>query len=170
MDLVRFRYGENNINTGPLKEIPEICVDHFVGDDLNSSVFLLSHAHTGCVHSRILYFYHSCLAKVSSKKVLKHTLLSFFTDHLVGLETEAFIRRLRQPGIKLYCHPITPILLGSFERYLEGPNGVRKLIAGRKIVPLDVNKPKMIQIPRGSGHLDVTLTLLPAGHCPGSVM
>lgn len=47
MDLIRFKYGENNINTGPLKEIPEICIDHFFGNDLDSSVFLLSHAHTG---------------------------------------------------------------------------------------------------------------------------
>jgi len=44
---VRLEYGENNVNVGPLKDIPEICVDHFYGDDLKSSVFFLTHAHTG---------------------------------------------------------------------------------------------------------------------------
>ncbi|ODM97014.1 Protein artemis [Orchesella cincta] len=135
--LVRFHYGENNINTGPLKQIPEICVDHFFGDDLNSSVFFLSHAHT---------------------------------DHLVGLETNEFVRRLNQPGVQLYCHPITPILLGSFERYLGGPQGIEKLVAQRKIIPVDASVPFKIRIPRVPVALEVTVTLLPAGHCPGSVM
>ncbi|CAL8138248.1 unnamed protein product [Orchesella dallaii] len=137
MSLVRFHYGENNINTGPLKEIPEICVDHFFGDDLNSSVFFLSHSHT---------------------------------DHLVGLETNAFVRRLNQPGVQLYCHPITPILLGSFERYLGGVDGINNLIKNRKIIPVDTNKPFKIRIPRVPVALEVKVTLLPAGHCPGSVM
>lgn len=91
-------------------------------------------------------------------------------DHLVGLETNEFVRRLRQPGVKLYCHPLTPIFLGSFERYLGGPAGIKRLIAEKKIVPLDVDKPLIITIPRIVSALEVKVTLLPAGHCPGSVM
>lgn len=44
---VRTHYGENNINAGPLKELPEVCVDHFHGNSLKSTAFFLSHAHTG---------------------------------------------------------------------------------------------------------------------------
>jgi hypothetical protein len=52
---VNLRYGENNVNVGPLKEIPEICIDHFFGKDLKSTAFFLSHAHTGNNNSVIAF-------------------------------------------------------------------------------------------------------------------
>ncbi|CAG7830637.1 unnamed protein product [Allacma fusca] len=130
-------WGKNNVNAGPLPEMKEICIDHFVGKDLDSTAFFLSHAHT---------------------------------DHTVGLETEAFLERLKEPGIKLYCQAITPILLGDFERYLGGEAGIEELVRCGKLVPLDAEKTVEIEIPAKTSSYFVELTLLPAGHCPGSVM
>jgi hypothetical protein len=90
---------------------------------------------------------------------------------MVGLESSDFVRRLQsQPGVKLYCHTLTPILLGAFSRYLGGREGLEQLIRQGKVVPLDAEKPYTLEIPSHPDNFNVTVTLLPAGHCPGSVM
>ena len=42
-------YGDNNVNAGPLKELKEICIDRFSGNDLLATTFFLTHAHCGTV-------------------------------------------------------------------------------------------------------------------------
>jgi Cft2 family RNA processing exonuclease len=51
---------------------------------------------------------------------------------------------------------------------LRGEPGIRALLAQGKIVPLNVNQTYEVQIP--STRSSVKVTLLPAAHCPGSVM
>ncbi len=89
-------------------------------------------------------------------------------DHMVGLEEPGFWDRLQHPHVKLYVSNITPQLLPLFGRYLRGEPGIRALLAQGKIVPLNVNQTYEVQIP--STRSSVKVTLLPAAHCPGSVM
>jgi len=96
---------------------------------------------------------------------------------MVGLESPDFLERLECAGVTLYCHTLTPILLCAFSRYLGGQENLERLIRRRKIVPKDADVPFYVEIVRNRTSssqeeetLSVTVTLLPAGHCPGSVM
>ena len=81
------------------------------------------------------------------------------SDHMVGLADPAFSSRLSENGYKLYCHPVTAGLLIGMSWYEHLQPFIEKL-------PSD--KPQLIQIPGDTRTISVTL--IPAGHCPGSVM
>ncbi|KFU92342.1 Protein artemis, partial [Chaetura pelagica] len=85
-------------------------------------------------------------------------------DHMKGLRATAMKRRLEGSlKVKLYCSPVTKELLLTSWKYKFWEN---------HIVALEVETPTQISlIDETSGEKeDIEVTLLPAGHCPGSVM
>ena len=87
----------------------------------------------------------------------------FHKDHIEGLDSSAFTDRLKegQPQTKLYVSDTTLSLMKC--DYLM-----------RDILPysvgLPVNQPISLEIKCGSEHKHLTVTLISAGHCVGSVM
>ncbi|XP_054050909.1 protein artemis [Rissa tridactyla] len=85
-------------------------------------------------------------------------------DHMKGLRAPALKRRLEGSlKVKLYCSPVTKELLLTSWKYKFWEN---------HIVALEVETPTQISlVDETSGEKeDIEVTLLPAGHCPGSVM
>ncbi|KAM6320933.1 protein artemis [Aegotheles albertisi] len=85
-------------------------------------------------------------------------------DHMKGLRAPALRRRLQGSlKVKLYCSPVTKELLLTSWKYKFWEN---------HIVALEVETPTQISlVDETSGEKeDLEVTLLPAGHCPGSVM
>ncbi|XP_061438285.1 protein artemis [Rhineura floridana] len=85
-------------------------------------------------------------------------------DHMKGLRAPSLKRRLAcSLKVRLYCSPVTKELLLTNPRYEFWKN---------HIVSLEVETPTQISlVEEASGEKeDVVVTLLPAGHCPGSVM
>uniref|UniRef100_A0A8D0FT44 Protein artemis n=1 Tax=Strix occidentalis caurina TaxID=311401 RepID=A0A8D0FT44_STROC len=85
-------------------------------------------------------------------------------DHMKGLRAPALKRRLEGSlKVKLYCSPVTKELLLTSRKYKFWEN---------HIVALEVETPTQISlVDETSGEKeDIEVTLLPAGHCPGSVM
>ncbi|XP_063164285.1 protein artemis [Candoia aspera] len=85
-------------------------------------------------------------------------------DHMQGLRASSMKKRLEcSLKVRLYCSPVTKELLLSSQRYKFWENYT---------VALEVETPTQISlIEEASGEKeDIVVTLLPAGHCPGSVM
>ncbi|TRY55999.1 hypothetical protein DNTS_026863, partial [Danionella cerebrum] len=85
-------------------------------------------------------------------------------DHMKGLKGPLLKRKLRfSLTVKLYCSYVTKELLLSNRKYAFWED---------HIVPLELESPTCISlIDESTGESeDVVVTLLPAGHCPGSVM
>ncbi|XP_060078956.1 protein artemis-like [Ylistrum balloti] len=85
-------------------------------------------------------------------------------DHTVGLSAPSFITRLKESSeIFLYCSEITKVLLAESPKYQH---------LERYIKTLPDSHPVTISIPPTHAcKVDfVQVTLLPAAHCPGSVM
>ncbi|XP_048871918.1 protein artemis-like isoform X2 [Brienomyrus brachyistius] len=85
-------------------------------------------------------------------------------DHMKGLKATALRRKLKfSSTVKLYCSPVTKEILLSNPRYGFWENHV---------VALEVEDPTQISlVDEISGEKeDILVTLIPAGHCPGSVM
>ncbi|XP_051490460.1 protein artemis isoform X2 [Apus apus] len=85
-------------------------------------------------------------------------------DHMKGLRAPAMKRRLEGSlKVKLYCSPVTKELLLTSWKYKFWEN---------HIVALEVETPTQISLlDETTGEKeDLEVTLLPAGHCPGSVM
>ncbi len=86
-------------------------------------------------------------------------------DHMEGLDAPEFESRLTShyPNIKLYCHDVTAGLLLAIPRFS---------LLRRHLVTLTTDEQHAIPVFTKEGVLKyhVTVTLIPAGHCPGSVM
>ena len=81
-------------------------------------------------------------------------------DHMVGLESHELSKRfLDCPDIKLYCSTVTASLLLAIPRFTH-------LRAFIEELPMD--QETAIHIPFSNSYISVTL--IPAGHCPGSAM
>lgn len=85
-------------------------------------------------------------------------------DHMVGLDTDEFFVRLSSYSFKLYCSDVTAGLLKGISRF-------------ERLSPYVQTLPTMdehcVPVPDldGSATRDnISVTLIPAGHCPGSVM
>ncbi|BFZ08681.1 hypothetical protein BsWGS_11720 [Bradybaena similaris] len=87
------------------------------------------------------------------------------TDHMVGLNSSSFANSLhRRNGIFLYCSEITRLLLLAEKEYYHLQQFIRVLKVG---VPQPVCVPSNIT---SVADCYVNVTLISAGHCPGSVM
>ncbi|KAM6201799.1 LOW QUALITY PROTEIN: protein artemis-like [Rhynchocyon petersi] len=85
-------------------------------------------------------------------------------DHMKGLRAPAMQRRLEcSLKVYLYCSPVTKELLLTNPKYRFWE---------KRIVAIEVDTPTQIPlIDEASGEKEeIVVTLLPAGHCPGSVM
>ncbi|XP_053107355.1 protein artemis isoform X2 [Hemicordylus capensis] len=85
-------------------------------------------------------------------------------DHMIGLRAPSLKRRLAcSLKVCLYCSPVTKELLLTSPKYKFWEN---------HIVSLEVETPTQISlVEETSGEKeDIVVTLLPAGHCPGSVI
>ncbi|XP_051856394.1 protein artemis isoform X2 [Antechinus flavipes] len=85
-------------------------------------------------------------------------------DHMKGLRAPSLKRRLEcSLKVHLYCSPVTKELLLTSSRYSFWE---------KRIIALEIETPTQISlIDEASGEKEeVVVTLLPAGHCPGSVM
>ncbi|XP_074124657.1 protein artemis isoform X2 [Sminthopsis crassicaudata] len=85
-------------------------------------------------------------------------------DHMKGLRAPSLKRRLEcSLKVHLYCSPVTKELLLTNSRYSFWE---------KRIIALEIETPTQISlIDEASGEKEeVVVTLLPAGHCPGSVM
>ncbi|XP_043467083.1 protein artemis [Leptopilina heterotoma] len=112
---------------GPVEEIPGISVDCFANENLESSVYFLSHVHS---------------------------------DHMNGLD-KYFVENLARYNKFLYCSEITKIVLTSKFDLTESTN----------IKSFSLSNPVIIEFKNRERKICyVTVTLIPAGHCPGSVM
>ncbi|XP_034239889.1 protein artemis-like [Thrips palmi] len=86
-------------------------------------------------------------------------LTHFHSDHMVGLRDYPFQNKLRTNSTAfLYCSELTALFLT--QNHLKGFDD--------KIKVLPINSQQVISI--NEQHGCVTVTALPAGHCPGSVM
>lgn len=85
-------------------------------------------------------------------------------DHMKGLKGPLLQRKLQSSRtVRLYCSFVTKELLLSNPKYAFWEE---------YIVPLELESPTQISlVDEASGEKeDIVITLLPAGHCPGSVM
>lgn len=90
-------------------------------------------------------------------------------DHMVGLEGPGFWSRMEEEGVTLYMGSLTGIMMTypDFQRYRLQKERFTTLCRRGKVVPMDVMKPRVLQLKSGR---KVKVTALPAEHCPGSVM
>ncbi|XP_007532138.2 protein artemis [Erinaceus europaeus] len=85
-------------------------------------------------------------------------------DHMKGLRAPALKRRLEcSLKVYLYCSPVTKELLLTSPKYRFWE---------KRIISIEIETPTQISlIDEASGEKEeIVVTLLPAGHCPGSVM
>ncbi|XP_031215382.1 LOW QUALITY PROTEIN: protein artemis [Mastomys coucha] len=85
-------------------------------------------------------------------------------DHMKGLRAPSLKRRLEcSLKVFLYCSPVTKELLLTSPKYRFWEN---------RIISIEIETPTQISlVDEASGEKEeVVVTLLPAGHCPGSVM
>ncbi|XP_072038228.1 protein artemis-like isoform X2 [Amphiura filiformis] len=88
----------------------------------------------------------------------------FHADHMVGLDSKQFIERLKcSRTVKLYASEVTCAFLTMDRKY--------KFLEPY-LASLPIEQPSNVIIPDDISNKDEKLlvTLLPAGHCPGSVM
>jgi len=85
------------------------------------------------------------------------------TDHMKGLRSCVFLNRLGSEAcVYLYCSEITAHILTAQTSFAA-------LLHKIKVLPLGVSTIVKIQDPDGSVE-EVTVSLIPTGHCPGAVM
>ena len=84
------------------------------------------------------------------------------TDHMVGLNEPELFEKLKYCNLKIYCHKVLVALLNALPLYVH---------LTPYILPLDSDKETTLNVSlEGDETHTVTVTLIPAGHCPGSVM
>jgi len=86
-----------------------------------------------------------------------------FADHMKGLRSYVFLDHLgSEAHIYLYCSEITAHILTAQTSFAA-------LLHKIKALPLGVPTIVEVQDPDGSVE-EVTVSLIPTGHCPGAVM
>ncbi|XP_072310149.1 protein artemis isoform X2 [Eucyclogobius newberryi] len=153
---------------GRMKEYPNISLDRFDRENIHARAYFLSHCHKGKVSANNvminvdLYFY--CFTSRTRINIRKSLLTLIHIDHMKGLKGPLLKRKLQfSRTVRLYCSFVTKELLLSNPKYSFWED---------YIVPLELECPTQISlVDEASGEKeDIVVTLLPAGHCPGSVM
>lgn len=86
------------------------------------------------------------------------------SDHMVGLSSPLLSERFQSnPWIKLYCHPVTKALLAGMNRFKDLLGSIEVLELGKEELLHTYNCD-------GKETNCFTVSIIPAGHCPGSVM
>lgn len=86
----------------------------------------------------------------------------FHSDHIVGLPEQKFLKLLETgKNIYLYTSEVTKSLLLADTRFVK---------LEKYIIPLPLEEPTVINIIHDGQSSAVVVTLISAGHCPGSVM
>ncbi|CAL1544237.1 unnamed protein product [Lymnaea stagnalis] len=87
------------------------------------------------------------------------------TDHMIGLKSQLFFDVLHlRSNYFLYCSEVTRLLLLAEDDYTHLKD---------YIVPLEVGVVHHLKVPSSTSEKEdyfIKVTLIPAGHCPGSVM
>ena len=84
------------------------------------------------------------------------------TDHMVGLNEPDLFERLKQYILKIYCQKVSAALLSALPLYVN---------LTPYIIPLDSDNETTLNVSlEGDETHTLTVTLVPAGHCPGPVM
>ncbi|KAB0793928.1 hypothetical protein PPYR_13548 [Photinus pyralis] len=99
-----------------------------------------------------------CFENANNLDSLVYFLSHCHTDHMRGLSDWRFQNSLlERPDVYLYATPISVRILNHRYPQLEA-----------KLIEIATSNSTLIKIPYKNTHL--TVTALPAGHCPGSVM
>ena len=90
----------------------------------------------------------------------------YFTDHMKGLDSHDLYQTLQKnPGVYIYCSEVTREILSSWENYSK----LRPYLKS-----LEENQTTKLDFMNSADNCDITtgfcVSLVPAGHCPGSVM
>lgn len=86
------------------------------------------------------------------------------SDHMVGLSSPLLAERFKSnTWIKLYCHSVTKALLAGMDRFKDLLNSIEVLELGQEELLHTYNCD-------GKEMKCFTVSIIPAGHCPGSVM
>lgn len=137
---------------GVIDEIPFISVDYF-HDIQNISGFFLSHCHAGTIivlcNAYLIFAGNFCTL-----------------DHMKGLDSLALFQTLQEvPGILIYCSNVTKEILENWPTYSR---------LSPFLKALEVNQTNILNFPNScdehSSATNLCVTLIPSGHCPGSVM
>ena len=84
------------------------------------------------------------------------------TDHMVGLNEPELFERVKPYNLKTICHKVSAALLSALPLYVH---------LTPYIVPLDSDNETTMNVSlEGDETHNLTVTLIPVGHCPGSVM
>ena len=80
---------------------------------------------------------------------------------MVGLNEPELFERLKHHKLKIYCHKVSAALLSALPLYI---------LLTTYIIPLDSDNETTLNVSLGGDKTHaLTVTLIPAGHCPGSV-
>ncbi|XP_015111394.1 protein artemis [Diachasma alloeum] len=91
----------------------------------------------------------------------------FHCDHRVGLD-QSFFQQLTEKNQYLYCSPLTKNFIVTKWNLGSMPDRIREITACNPIV-VSYRDPN-VGDSDGNCDLVVTVTAVPAGHCPGSIM
>ena len=81
---------------------------------------------------------------------------------MMGLIEPELFERLKHYNLKIYCHKVSAAFLSALPLYV---------LLTPYIVPLDSDNETTLNVSlEGDETHTLTVTLIPAGHCPGSVM
>lgn len=84
-------------------------------------------------------------------------------DHMTGLGSRALLDALRTRCTFLHCSEVTRALLLHYTEF-------RDLIPFLKALPMEEPVSVKLEPTLDASEMNLTVTLLPAGHCPGSAM
>ena len=121
-----------------------------------------------CFNGRVHEFYEISIDQFEGHNLSStaYFLSHCHSDHMLGLSsTELNTVFTKNNNVKLYCPDITTGLLLGLDEYSHLKSSIQSL---------DCETEHCIAVPsrQGSGDVSyyVTVSLIPAGHCPGSVM
>lgn len=92
-------------------------------------------------------------------------------DHMIGIESVEFFNLLEsRTNVFIYCSPLTKKMISSWKEDNSKGTNLTKLDSHLK--SLEVEQTTLIMLPSTDKDQpdQIQVTLIPASHCPGSVM